>query len=122
MADLNMPNLNKKSNKYIFKNKLTLRRKSKRKLLSEALFMLILSLLLVYLNYLIPNKTLLFNNFLGYFEKSLLVLGELFFYFYQIFLVIFITLSLVFSLILFIGSFYRIFKVIKRKTKQISYK
>ena len=56
MADLNIPNLNMKSEKYLFKKKLSLRRKSKRRLFIEAAFMLTLSLFLVYVNYLIPNK------------------------------------------------------------------
>ena len=43
-----------KSDKYIFKKKLSLRRKSKRRLFAEATFLFILSLLLVYLIYLIP--------------------------------------------------------------------
>jgi len=62
MADLNIPNLNFKSDKYIFKKKLNLRRKSKRRLFTESLFLFILSVLLVYLNYLIPNKKLLLQN------------------------------------------------------------
>ena len=39
MADLNIPNLNIKSEKYIFKNKLNLRRKSKIRLFTEAFFL-----------------------------------------------------------------------------------
>jgi len=54
MADLNIPNLNIKPDKYIFKKKLNLRRKSKRRLFTEAFFLFILSVLLVYINYLIP--------------------------------------------------------------------
>ena len=56
MADLNIPNLNMKSDKYIFKKKLSLRRKSRRRLFSESVFLFIISLLLVYINFLIPNK------------------------------------------------------------------
>ena len=72
MADLNIPNLNIKSDKYIFKKKLNLRRKSKRRLFTESFFLFILSVLLVYINYLIPTKnfTFLFNpnfNFFGNF-------------------------------------------------------
>ena len=58
MADLNIPNLNFKTDKYIFKKKLNLRRKSKRRLLTESFFLFILSVFLVYINYLIPNKNL----------------------------------------------------------------
>ena len=62
MADLNIPNLNMKSDKYIFKKKLSLRRKSRRRLFSESVFLFIMSILLVYINYLIPNKTTLLEN------------------------------------------------------------
>ena len=70
MADLKIPNLNVNSNKYIFKKKLSLRRKSKRRLFGESAFMLILSLLLVYINYLIPNKNLLLQNLPTTLNKS----------------------------------------------------
>ena len=56
MAELNIPNLNIKSDKYIFKKKLNLRRKSKKRLFTESFFLFIFSIFLVYLNYLIPNK------------------------------------------------------------------
>ena len=122
MADLNIPNLNIKSDKYIFKKKLNLRRKSKRRLFTEALILFILSVLLVYINYLIPNKNLLLQNLPSTFNKSFLLLIELFSYLYEIFLVIFIFASSFTVLILMIGSLYRLFRVSKRKSKQISYK
>ena len=122
MADLNIPNLNIKSDKYIFKKKLNLRRKSKRRLFTESFFLFILSALLVYINYLIPNKNLLLQNLPSTLNKSYLLLIDLFKYIYEIFLVIFIFVSLFTALILMIGSFYRLFRVSKRKSKQISYK
>ena len=122
MADLNIPNLNIKTEKYIFKNKLNLRRKSKKRLIIEASFLFILSVLLIYINYLIPNKNLLFQNLPSTFNKSFLLLIELFSYFYEIFLVIFIFLSSFIALILMVGSLNRLFKVSKRKSKQIVYK
>jgi len=122
MADLNIPNLNIKSDKYIFKKKLNLRRKSKRRLFTESFFLFILSLLLVYINYLIPNKNLLLQNLPSTFNKSFLLLTELFSYLHEIFLVIFIFVSSFTALILMIGSFNRLFKVSKRKSKQIVYK
>ena len=122
MADLNIPNLNIKSDKYIFKKKLNLRRKSKRRIFTEAFFLFILSVLLVYINYLIPNKNLLLQNFPSAFNKSFLLLIDLFSYLYEIFLVIFIIASYFTALILMIGSFYRLFRVFKRKSKQIIYK
>ena len=122
MADLNIPNLNIKSDKYIFKKKLNLRRKSKRRLFTESFFLFILSVLLVYINFLIPNKNLLLQNLPSTFNKSFLLLNDLFSYLYEIFLVIFIFVSSFTALILMIGSFNRLFKVSKRKSKQILYK
>ena len=122
MADLNIPNLNIKTDKYIFKKKLNLRRKSKRRLLTESFFLFILSVLLVYINYLIPNKNLLLQNLPSIFSKSYLLMIDLFSYLYEIFLVIFIFVSSFTALILIIGSFNRLFKVSKRKSKQIIYK
>ena len=122
MADLNIPNLNKKSDKYIFKKKLSLRRKSKKRLFIEAAIMFIFGILLVYINYLIPNKKLLLENLPKTFNKSLGLIIELFSNLSEIFLVIFIFVSSFTALILMIGSIYRIFKVSKRKSKQIIYK
>ena len=122
MADLNIPNLNFKPDKYIFKKKLNLRRKSKRRLFTESLFLFILSVLLVYLNYLIPNKNLLLKNLPSTFNKSFLLLIDLFSYIYEIFLLIFIFVSSFSALILLIGSLIRLFRISKRKSKQIIYK
>ena len=122
MADLNIPNLNIKTDKYIFKKKLNLRRKSKRRLFTESFFLFILSLLLVYINYLIPNKNQLLQNLPSTFNKSFLLFIDLFSYLYEIFLVIFIVVSSFTALILMIGSLNRLFKVSKRKSKQIVYK
>ena len=122
MADLNIPNLNIKSDKYIFKKKLNLRRKSKRRLFTEAFILFILSVLLVYINYLIPNKNLLLQNLPSKINNSFLLLFDLFSQIYEIFLVIFIFVSSFAALILMIGSFYRLFRISKRRSKQISYK
>ena len=122
MADLNIPNLNIKSDKYIFKKKFNLRRKSKRRLFTESFFLFILSVLLVFINYLIPNKKLLLQNLPSTFNKSFLLLIELFSYLYELFLVIFIFVSSFTALVLIIGSFNRLFKLSKRKSKQIIYK
>ena len=122
MADLNIPNVNKKSDKYIFKKKLPLRRKSKRRLFTESVFMLILSLLLVYINYLIPNKSSLLQNIPSELSKLSVLIIDFSSIFLQILLIVFIFTSLIISLFLLIGSFYRILKIFSRKTKKISYK
>ena len=122
MAYLKIPNINMNSNKYIFKKKLSLRRKSKRRLFIEAALLFILSLLLVYLIYLIPNKYLLLQNLPISLNKSFVLAIDLFLNAYDIFLVFFIFVSSLISLILLIGSFYRLFRVVKRKSKKIIYK
>ncbi len=122
MADLKIPSLNNKSDKYIFKKKLNLRRKSKKRLFTESFLLFIFSVLLVYVNYLIPNKKLLLQNLPTTINKSFLLFIDFFSYLYEIFLVIFIFASYFTALILMVGSFYRLFRVSKRKSKQISYK
>ena len=107
MADLNIPNLNIKTDKYIFKKKLNLRRKSKRRLFLESAFLFIVSILLVYINFLIPNKSLLIGNLPKAFNKSFGLIIELFSNLYEIFLVIFIFVS---SFIYFYSPFENIEK------------
>ena len=122
MADLQIPNLNMKSDKYIFKKKLSLRKKSKRRLFTESAIMFILSLLLVYINYLIPNKILLIQNIPSTLNKSFILIIDLLSNLYDIFLVMFIFISSFIIFILLISSFNRLFRIAKRKTRQINYK
>ena len=122
MADLRIPNFNMNSDKYIFKKKLSLKRKSKRRLFFESAFLLFLSFLLVYINYLIPNKNLLLKNIPATFYKSLISVIDLFSNLYELFLVIYICLSSITALFLILGSFYRLLKIYKRKTKKVIYK
>ena len=122
MADLNIPNLNIKTDKYIFKKKLNLRRKSKRRLFTESFFLFIFSALLVYINYLIPNKNLLLQNLPNTLNMSIKLVIDLLSNLYQILLVVFIFVSSLTTIILIIGSLYRLFRIYKRKSKQIIYK
>jgi len=122
MADLNIPKINMKSDKYIFKKKLSLKRKSKKRLLIESVSMFILSCLLAYINYLIPNKNLLFQNLPTTLNKTLLLIADLFSNLYLVLLVIFIIISSFVSLLLLIGSFYRLFRIVKRKNNIVGYK
>ena len=122
MSVLNIPNLNMKSDKYIFKKKLSLRRKSKSRLFTESVFLFILSLLLFYINYLIPNKNLLLKNLPLTFKKSFSLIIDLSSNLYDIFLVIFIFISSFTSLIFLIGSLYRLLRISRRKSKQITFK
>ena len=122
MADLKIPNLNKNSDKYFFKKKLSLRRKSKSKLINESFIMIFFSAIIIYLNYLIPNKISIFKNLLINFSKLFANVLDSISYIYEICLFIFIVSSLIFALILFIGSFSRILKVVKRKTSRLNFK
>ena len=122
MADLKIPNLNKNSDKFLFKKKLSLRRKSKRKLINESFIMFSISVLFIYLNYLIPNKLLIFKNLLENFIKLTSNIFNSLTYSYQIFLAFFIIVSSIFSFILLLGAVSRLIKVLNRKSKQITYK
>ena len=119
MADLKIPNLNMKSDKFLFKKKLSLRRKSKSKLIKELLIMFSFSFFIIYMVYLIPDKILIFNNLSKNLGKLLENITNSIFYIYEICLAIFIVISIFFALILMIGSFSRIIKILKRKTKRL---
>ena len=122
MADLKIPNLNNNSDKFLLKKKLTLRRKSKRKLIKESLIMLSFSILIIYINYVIPNKIIIFNNLFNNLNKLIANIFDSLTYSYEICLAIFIVVSLIFALILMFGVFSRLMKVVKRKSRQISFK
>ena len=122
MADLNIPNLNINSDKYIFKKKLNLRRKSKKRLSTESFFLFTFSVLLVYINYLIPNKNLLLQSLPKTFNKSYELFIDLLSNLFEIFLVIFIFVSFFTALILMVGCFYRLFRVYTRNSKKMIYK
>ena len=122
MADLKIPNLNKNSDKFLFKKKLSLRRKSKRRLIKEFLIMFSFSLFIIYINYIIPNKIAIFIGFLNNFSRLIKNILESLSYSYEIFLAMFIVLSLIFALILMLGAFSRLMKILKRKSKQITFK
>ena len=122
MADLKIPKLNKNSNKYIFKKKFNLKRKSRKRLFIESVVMFILSFFILYINYLIPNKYSLIQNLPNTFNKFFSLVINLLSNILEILLVIFIFISLITSFILFIGSLYRLFKIMNNMTRNISYK
>ena len=80
------------------------------------------SVFLIYLIYIIPNKFLIFDNFLINFAKLKSSILDSLPYLYRIFLAIFILITLVLILILILGGISRIIKIIKIKSKQISFK
>ena len=122
MADFKIPNLNNKSDKYIFKKNSNFKRKSNNRLFTESILMFIMSILLVYLNHLIPNKVSLLQNLPVILNKSFLLLIDIFSVFYELFLLSFIFISWFIALILMIGSVYRLFRVSKRNYKKNIYK
>ena len=122
MADLKIPNLYKNSDKFLFKKKLSLRRKSKGKLIKESFVMLLLSVSFIFLFYIIPNKLEVFNNFQNNIIKFSTAIFESISYLYEICLVLFIIVLVTFTLFLLLGVFLRIMKVLKRKSRQITIK
>ena len=122
MADLKIPNLNRNSDKFFFKKKLNLRRKSKRKLIKESFFMFSLGITIIYLIYLVPNKKLLFENFLKNFVELYNQFIRLISNFYEICLAIIIIIFSIFALILILGAFSRVVKIMRRKSRKISFK
>ena len=122
MSDLKIPNLNKNSDKYLFKKKLSLRRKSKRRLINEFFLMLSFGSFLIYLIFIIPNKIEVFNNFsnnLGKLLSNILISMS---FLYEICLAIFIVILLIFSLIFILGCFSRLIKILKRKSRNKTFK
>ena len=122
MSDLKIPNLNKNSDRFFFKKKLSLRRKSKGKLIKESFIMFSFSIFIFYINYLIPNKIIIFDNFINNLGKLITIIWDSISYSYEICLAIFIVFSLIFALILMLGAFTRIMKIVKRKSRQIRFK
>ena len=122
MADLKIPNLNNNSNNFLFKKKLSLRRKSKRNLIKESFFMFSFGILIIYLNYLIPNKISIFSNLINNFSKLKANILVLISYSYQVCIALFIVISLIFAFILMLGTFSRLMKVVKRKSRKYTFK
>ena len=121
MSELKIPNLNNRSRQFLFKNKLTIKRKSKIKLLSESLIMFTFSFILIFLNYLIPQKNILFYSFFDNINQIYINFLNFFKYFYKILLVVFIIFTLITSILLVIGALSRIYKILRRKTRKFKY-
>mgnify|MGYP001435041580 CR=1 FL=1 len=112
-----MPNLNKKSQQYLFKNKFYKGRKSKAELIKESSIMMSCSILLIFINYLIPQKSRFFNTFNNNLKGIFSNILEIIFYLTEVMIVVFIVFSFLTSVILIIGSLNRILKVILSKRK-----
>ena len=113
-----MPNIKNKSKQYLFKNKLNIRRKSKKELIKESFFMMILGSFLLLINYFIPQKLILLNSFKKNIFDIFSNIFEIFFYSFEIIKVFVICFTLIFSIFLFLGSINRIVKVLNRKSKK----
>ncbi len=114
-----MPNIKNNSKKYLFKNKLNIRRKSKIELIKESFLMMIFGLFILGINYLIPKKIILIDSFKKNIIEILNNLIEIFFYSFEILIVLLIFFSLLISIILITGSVNRIIKVFLGKSKKI---
>jgi len=121
VAGLNITKLSMKSDKYIFKKKLNLRKKSKRRLFIESFLMFVSSLLIVYINYLIPNKSTLLQNVPTSLTKIFDLIIDMLLNLYDLLVVFFIFISLIISLMLFLGCLFRLFRIFKKTTKGLGY-
>jgi len=118
MADLKGPISNNKSKQYLFKNKVPIAKKSKTKLLREAFLLLLIASIIILINYLLPSQEALFNSFnenlINIYTNFLLLLKYLF----DVFLTILILFSRITVVILLAGSFYRIYRILRKKTSR----
>ena len=107
-----MPNIKRKSRQYLFKNKLYKRGKSKRDLIKESSFMMIVGLFLLLINYFIPQKIELFNSFKNNVIETFNNLLEIFSYLLEIFIVFLICFTFLISLFLIAVSINRLVKLL----------
>ena len=117
-----MPIIKNKSRQYLFKNKLKIRRKSKGKLIKESFLMIMFALLLLLINYFIPQKIELFNSFIGNIFLIFRYVLEIIFHSFEILIVLLIIFTILLSLFLIIGSINRIIKVMLRKSTKINFR
>ena len=117
-----MPNIKRKSRQYLFKNKLNKRGKSRRELIKESFFMMIVGLFLLLINYLVPQKIELFNSFrnnvIGAFNNLLEILA----YTLDISIVLLICFTFLISLFLIAGSINRIVKILLPISRKIRFR
>ena len=113
-----MPNIKRKSRQYLFKNKLDRRGKSRRELIKESFFMMIVGLFLLLINYLIPQKIELFKSFKNNLIGTLNNLMEILSYLLEILIVLLICFTFLMSLFLIAGSINRIVKLVFPKSRK----
>ena len=111
-----------KSNQYLFKKKINIRRKSKKELIKESFFMMIFGLFLLLLNYFVPQKIELFNSFRKNIFDIYDNLIEIILKSFEIIVVILICFTLIISIVLIIGSIFRIIKIFHGKPSKIRFR
>ena len=111
-----------KSNQYLFKKKINIRRKSKKELIKESFFMMIFGLFLLLLNYFVPQKIELFNSFRKNIFDIYNNLFEIILKSFEIIVVILICFTLIISIVLIIGSISRIIKIFQGKRSKIRFR
>ena len=117
-----MPNIKRKSRQYLFKNKLNKRGKSRRELIKESFFMMIVGLFLLLINYLIPEKMELFNSFKNNVMGTVNNLLEILSFSLEILIVLLICFTLLMSIFLITGSLNRIFKLLVPRSRKIRFR
>ena len=117
-----MPNIKRNSRQYLFKNKLNKRGKSRRELIKESFFMMIVGLFLLLINYLIPQKIELFNSFKNNIIGALNNLFEILTYTLEILIVLLICFTFLISLFLIAGSINRIVKLLLPRSRKIRFR
>ena len=115
-----MPRIKNKSKQYLFKNKLNIRRKSKRELIKESFFMMIFGLFLLLINYFIPQKMKLFSSFKGNILDIFNNIMEIFLNLIEILTVLLISFTILLSVFMILGSINRIIKVMLSKSRKAS--
>ena len=117
-----MPNIKRKSRQYLFKNKLNKRGKSKRDLIKESSYMMIVGLFLLLINYLVPQKIELFNSFKNNVIDTLKNLLEILSFSLEILIVLLICFSFLISIFLIFGSINRIIKLILSRSRKTRFR
>ena len=117
-----MPNIKRKPRQFLFKNKLCKRGKSKRDLIKESSFMMIIGLFLLLINYLIPQKIELFNYFKNNVINTINNILEILSYSLEILIVLLICFTFLISLFLIAGSINRIVKLLLPRSRKIRFR
>ena len=113
-----MPNIKRKSRQFLFKNKINKRGKSRRELIKESFFMMIVGLFLLLINYLIPQKNELFNSVKNNAIDTLNNLLEIVSYSLEIVIVLLICFTLLISIFLIAGSINRLIKLFFSRSRK----